>query len=79
MKRRNFKRVVAQLAARAFHRELNAAPACNAHVAHMSHGRHIVQIDRHGDAYPALDLRRCWRPNGIYRTPLLTSFEVRQS
>lgn len=75
MKRRSFRRVIALLAARAAHREIHAAPACHARIAHLRHGRHIVQIDKHGDPYPAADLRRCWRPEGIYRTPVFASFD----
>ncbi len=74
MSRREFKRVIAKLAARAFHREISSQHACHVRIAYLSHGRHIVQVDRNGDPYPALDLRRCWRANGIYRTPTICDF-----
>jgi hypothetical protein len=64
------------MAARAAHREFNAAPACHVSFATVRRRRVFVQRDHNGDAYPLADLRRCWRPDGVYRTPLHAAFEV---
>lgn len=77
MKRRTYRRVIALLAAREAHREINAAPACHVSLATLRGQRVFVHRDRHGDAYPIADLRRCWRPDGVYRTPLHAAFQVK--
>ena len=79
MKRKAYSPALIQFAAQAFHRVVHAQPACHARLVEVPRlGQRIVQTDKHGDPYPAADLRRCWRREAVYRTPLLTSFEVRQ-